>query len=409
MKKIYLVIFTLLCFSAVKNIYSQEQDASKVFDNCIEKVGLITDDKNGFGSGFFVNPNTFITNNHVVQGLDKNNIFIRLKDGSEIDAELIATDRKRDLAILLTDYDKNEYLHLILPDDVRQGDKVFALGNPSTQDAKVFEFNITDGIVNNIKYDTFKGEKLDIDAEVLLHSATINPGNSGGPLVTLNGSVAGVNSFYYNAGNNLYFAIHVGELIDFLKENDIKYKTKTRDDSMGMSRTMKIIIYSSGAFILLIAVISVIFVVSGNKKKKLKNQSQPAMQPKISPLPPPPQQRQVFGSVPPSNLEKTVQFGGTPGATPVGSVGAVLIYRGKRISVNKNNFIVGRGLNSDLVLDDAQASRQHFVIITEGTNYTLKDLNSSNGTFLNGNKISTAVLKNSDVIKAGSSSIIFNK
>jgi hypothetical protein len=409
MKKIYLIIFILLCFTAVKNVIPQEQDASKVFDNCIEKVGLITDDKNGFGSGFFINPNTFITNNHVVEGLDKSNIFIRLKDGSEIDAELIATDKKRDLAILVTDYDKNDYLYLLLPDDVRQGDKVFALGNPSTQDAKVFEFNITDGIVNNIKYDTFKGDKLDIDAEVLLHSATINPGNSGGPLVTSNGSVAGVNSFYYNAGNNLYFAIHVGELIDFLKENDIKYKTKTRDDGMGMSRTMQIILWSSGGFILLIAVISVIIAVSSNKKKKMKSQYQPQRQQQYSPPVIPTLQRQPAGSIPLSNLEKTVQFGSTAGTSPQAAPTTALIYKGKRYSVSTSNFIVGRGINSNLVLEDELASRQHFVIIREGAEFRLKDLNSKNGTFLNGKKVTEAVLKNSDVIKAGNSSIIFNK
>lgn len=405
MKKTFIFIFLFTCFTSVENIFSQEQDASKVFDNCIEKVGLITDDKNGFGSGFFINPNTFITNNHVVEGLDKNNIFIRLKDGSEIDAELIKTDRKRDLAILVTDYDKNEYLHLILPDDIRQGDKVFALGNPSTQDAKVFEFNITDGIVNNIKYDTFKGEKLDINAEVLLHSATINPGNSGGPLVTSNGAVAGVNSFYYNAGNNLYFAIHVGELIDFLKENDIKYKTKTRDDGFGMSDSTLILLISAGGFLLLLGiVIIIIFKSKSSKKKSIPSRQVPQPQsPYVQP-------RQVIQpqvqSLP--NIEKTVQFG-TPGSPSPQSSSAYLIYQGKRISLNTCNFIVGRGLNSNLVLDDAQASRQHIAIITEGSIYTLKDLNSRNGTFLNGNKISTAVLNNSDVIKAGTSTIIFNK
>lgn len=409
MKKIHLIIFILFCFAAAKSVYPQEQDASKVFDNCIEKVGLITDDKNGFGSRFFVNPNTFITNNHVVEGLDKGNIFIRLKDGSEIDAELIATDRKRDLAILVTDYDKNDYLYLILPDDVRQGDKVFALGNPSTQDSKVFEFNITDGIVNNIKYDTFKGDKLDINAEVLLHSATINPGNSGGPLVTSNGSVAGVNSFYYNAGNNLYFAIHVGELIDFLKENDIKYKTKTRDDGMGMSKTMQIILWSSGGFILIVAIVSVMIAISANKKKKQKSQYQ---QPKPQFTPQPAssqQQRPVFGNAPIPGLDKTVQFGTPPGISPSTKGTSALIYKGKRYTINVNNFIAGRGINSNLVLEDELASRQHFVIIKEGTEFRLKDLNSKNGTFVNGTKVSEVVLKNSDVIKAGNSSIIFNK
>jgi len=393
-----LFISFLLVFSVIS--FSQETDASKVFDNCIDKVGLITDDKNGFGSGFFINPNTFITNNHVVEGLDKNNIFIRLKDGSEIGAELIATDRNRDLAILVTDFDDNDYLYLILPDDVRQGDKVFALGNPSTSDSKVFEFNITDGIVNNIKYDTFKGEKLDIDAEVLLHSATINPGNSGGPLVTSNGAVAGVNSFYYNAGNNLYFAIHVGELIDFLKENKIKYKAKSRDENLITDNMSIYLIIGIGGILLIIVVFLIIYFLSKSSKKSSSHIHSSSL-PHSSPL----AQKQIVNPLSPV-VEKTIQYSNNSEHSN-DFTEATLIHQGKSYPVNKSNFIVGRDNSSNLVIEDTLASRRHFAIVKDGDFYTIKDLNSKNGTFLNGNKISVSNLKNSDIIKAGSSSLIF--
>jgi len=389
--KIFNLIFFYVVFS-VLNSFSQQRDASEIYDYCIDKVGLITDDENGFGSGFFVNPNTFITNNHVVQGLNRNNIYILLKSGEEISATVKATDKDKDLAILITKNNNNDYLYLMPPEDIKQGDKVYALGNSSTEDYKLFKFGITDGIINNIKYDFFKGNGLDIKAEVILHTATINKGNSGGPLVSSNGAVVGINSFYYTLGNNLYFAIHTSELIDFLKENNIKYKIKKKDESLTSNKTLFIIV----GIAILIVVISIILIIilKSSKKRAYNYQSAPV-------------QRQIV-NLEPSVQERTIQH--SPGQSFPNFAGeAYLIYRGKKFRIDRAFFVVGRDTSSNLVLEDAMVSREHFAIIKKDANFILKDLNSKNGTFLNGVKINSELLKNSDVIKAGSTSIIFNQ
>jgi len=52
--------------------------------------------------------------------------------------------------------------------------------------------------------------------------------------------------------------------------------------------------------------------------------------------------------------------------------------------LDKQEIIIGRGDDCDVVVNDRQASRQHAKIIREGERYKLLDLNSKNGTFLNG-------------------------
>jgi Domain of unknown function (DUF4123)/Inner membrane component of T3SS, cytoplasmic domain len=61
----------------------------------------------------------------------------------------------------------------------------------------------------------------------------------------------------------------------------------------------------------------------------------------------------------------------------------------------------GRTNKSDLVTEDNFMSSRHFVIEREGKKWRLRDLNSRNGTSLNGKKVTEAILKNGDKIGAG--------
>ena len=53
-------------------------------------------------------------------------------------------------------------------------------------------------------------------------------------------------------------------------------------------------------------------------------------------------------------------------------------------------------------------SRNHFVVSYENGSYTIQDLGSSNGTFVNGIKITQAKLKHGDVIGAGKILLTFH-
>jgi len=56
--------------------------------------------------------------------------------------------------------------------------------------------------------------------------------------------------------------------------------------------------------------------------------------------------------------------------------------------LDKQEIIIGRGDDCDVLVNDRQSSRHHAKIVREGERYTLLDLNSKNGTFLNGTPIS---------------------
>jgi pSer/pThr/pTyr-binding forkhead associated (FHA) protein len=81
--------------------------------------------------------------------------------------------------------------------------------------------------------------------------------------------------------------------------------------------------------------------------------------------------------------------------------------KGKEFSVKKSNLSIGR-VNSDIVLKDIDVSRKHALIeLVEGGQVILRDLASSNGTFVNKRRIDNCVLFPNDQIQVGNTIILF--
>ena len=75
----------------------------------------------------------------------------------------------------------------------------------------------------------------------------------------------------------------------------------------------------------------------------------------------------------------------------------------------KDNFVIGRGSGSSLRLSDTTTSRQHTRFnYTKGV-WTIQDLGSAGGTFVNGQRIQTRQLSNGDQIKIGQASFSFQQ
>ena len=72
-------------------------------------------------------------------------------------------------------------------------------------------------------------------------------------------------------------------------------------------------------------------------------------------------------------------------------------YFGKIVPV-RGRLVIGRGSDCDLVLDEVEMSRRHAVIENSGDGIYLRDLGSSNGTFVNGVQVRDAVLHPDDQI-----------
>ncbi len=137
------------------------------------------------GSGFVIDPAGYIvTNNHVIEGATR--ITVNFADGGKLDAELVGTDRKTDLALLrVTPKKPLKAVRFGNSDEMRIGDWVMAIGNPFGLGGTV-----TLGIVSargrNINAGPFD--------DFLQTDAAINKGNSGGPLFNMYGDVIGVNT-----------------------------------------------------------------------------------------------------------------------------------------------------------------------------------------------------------------------
>ncbi len=69
--------------------------------------------------------------------------------------------------------------------------------------------------------------------------------------------------------------------------------------------------------------------------------------------------------------------------------------------------ILGRLDTNDIPVKDGKASREHAKIYKQGEQYAIVDLNSSNGTFVNGEKITKRILKSGDEIEIGTVRLLF--
>jgi hypothetical protein len=71
-------------------------------------------------------------------------------------------------------------------------------------------------------------------------------------------------------------------------------------------------------------------------------------------------------------------------------------------------LVVGRGDAVDAFVDDDSLSRSHFLIVREGSDFVLVDLNSSNGTWVQGEKVLACKLRSPQLIEAGESRFYFS-
>ncbi len=81
---------------------------------------------------------------------------------------------------------------------------------------------------------------------------------------------------------------------------------------------------------------------------------------------------------------------------------------GSEFTLSSNRTIVGRDPDADVRLDDVSVSRRHAAIIKSGGRYYLRDLESSNGTYLHGVLQSAEQpLADGDRFRVGSSDFVF--
>lgn len=144
----------------------------------------------GYGSGVIITPDGYIaTNNHVVDGAEKDGIEVVMHDKIRYKAKLVGTDPSTDLAVIKIDAKGLTAAALGNSDDVQVGEWALAIGNPLGLTSTVTA-GIVSAIGRNIRIinDTYGIENF------IQTDAAINPGNSGGALVNMKGEVIGINT-----------------------------------------------------------------------------------------------------------------------------------------------------------------------------------------------------------------------
>ena len=145
------------------------------------------------GSGVIVDAGRglILTNEHVIK--DSYEIKVTLKDGRELQAEIIGRDSDTDVALIRVDADDLVEVPLADSNELRVGDFVVAVGNPFGLGQTV-----TSGIVSALGRSGLGIESIE---DFIQTDASINIGNSGGALVNLRGELVGINTAIYGAGS----------------------------------------------------------------------------------------------------------------------------------------------------------------------------------------------------------------
>jgi hypothetical protein len=151
----------------------------------------------GTGSGFFVAPDTLLTNVHVVES----NAFVTIRrpDGTTASARVATTAPDFDIAVLKISNPLPNQVTIPLGSvaTTRVGQEVIAIGSA----LGMLQNTVTRGIVSGVR---------SVGSATLVQTdAALNPGNSGGPLLDRNGTAVGVNTMGFKGTQGLNFAVSI--------------------------------------------------------------------------------------------------------------------------------------------------------------------------------------------------------
>ena len=160
-------------------------------------------EKTAYGSAFFISKDGYLlTNHHVVE--DASKVTIMFNDRRELDATVVGSDERTDVALLKVNGANFPSLRAGNVDQLRVGEPVLAIGSPFG-----FDYSASAGIVS-AKMRNMMGET---SVPFIQTDVALNPGNSGGPLFNQQGEVVGVNSRIFS-GTGGYMGLSFSIPID---------------------------------------------------------------------------------------------------------------------------------------------------------------------------------------------------
>ncbi len=393
-------------------------------------VRIFNADDNSMGSGTIINANGDVLTNQHVTGGSRALYVISEFSGGEKAAEIVWESSTKDLAVI-----RAPGLTLpparLLSGEPEKGSPVFSLGYPGAADlaSLALDVTVTSGVLGRI----FSGHPVGWEVIALQHDAEISLGNSGGPLFDGCGRVIGINTAgprQTTPGVN--WSSHIAESIGLLRARNVEFlpddspcvatggaadpstagaaeevrerdpaaesqagaakeeaqqarekAEKAEQDAAAASRQVEEVHKRMGlqnTFVILLSVLTLLALGLALRKPRqaLVRVAGDMLEP-LSRL-----SRQLGHGL--------VASGDRTGATRIALAGfdkqgrpVKILLRHKELDRERGGFTLGRHhLLVDKTLDDKRVSKRHVRFSCTGRDVFIEDLNSSNGTTLNG-------------------------
>lgn len=158
---------------------------------------VLVETPGGRGSGFYVRPDTILTNVHVVE--NNNVVTLRRGDGTSVSARVESRAPAYDIAVLKVLSPSSDQATIPLGDaaSLRQGQDVIVIGSP----LGLLQNTVTRGIVSALRRSGI--------TTLVQTDAAVNPGNSGGPVLDRTGAAIGITTMSFREAQGLNFAVSI--------------------------------------------------------------------------------------------------------------------------------------------------------------------------------------------------------
>lgn len=409
-----------------------------VFFKYKDKIYLVQ----GHGTGYAVTDDgVLITNNHVVNiNIDElyelkmgmgsymqgdPEVFVTtsiVPDFKVYKAEIIESKKDKDLAIIKAQGLPAKALKLAKVEYVAQADNVHAIGFPATSDELVGGLDDPASFTTpSVDNGSLKRQVTINDVGLWEHGVNITNGNSGGPLINQCAEVVATNVMGLQTGEGVTLtagAISLDELLPLLTKNNINfvqasgvcdpYATATSTDNKALPASQtpqssdklemqtsqktpdasKILGLESSIFWVIIAglVFGLLAVILFLVTRK-KDVPPPTASTNHTPVSPPPTQKEQVQPTLKTTVS-TVSDNKVGVKTQIDASKTVHLQGEYPITLREHApFVIGRDPNCDLVIANGKISSRHVQLIYQNGQIIVIDLQSTNGTFVNGQRM----------------------
>ena len=345
-------------------------------------------DGTGTGSGSVVANGVVLTNHHVIEGGTDISVGSKHTGDTLYDARILWKSAELDLAVLQVDGLPPLPVATLAIQKSGKGEKVWAMGYPGASDLGrqlTSEATVTGGVISLFHRQPWPQGSVAL--WIIQHDAVVNPGNSGGPLFDDCGRVVGVNTAkaVREAVEGVFWASRITEAIREMEREGITLQkdnatctpsdggvAQAQQEAEAAAQAAKKAQRNTFIIGLIVGLLSLLAIVLALRKPRQQIIRQVS--------------RAVDGFNQISRLASNIH---RPAVVLAGFDGAGKKLRiavpSRGASASGGGYVVGRhGALVDQVVADANISRRHARITVEHGRCAIEDLNSKNGTRVNG-------------------------